>query len=45
MGPSAGRNAADAVLDDPTKASAEAGRDLLAATIPAYTEIVREALG
>jgi creatinine amidohydrolase/Fe(II)-dependent formamide hydrolase-like protein len=33
------------VLGDPTKASAEAGRALLAAEVPVYTEIVREALG
>jgi creatinine amidohydrolase len=33
------------VLGDPTKASAEAGRELLAATVPVYTEIVREVLG
>jgi creatinine amidohydrolase len=33
------------VLGDPTKASAEAGRELLAATLPTYTEIVREAFG
>jgi creatinine amidohydrolase len=33
------------VLGDPTKASAEAGRALLAAEVPVYIEIVREALG
>ena len=32
------------VLGDPTKASAEAGREMLAATDPVYTEIVRESL-
>ena len=33
------------VLGDPTKASAEAGRELLAAAVPVYIEIVEEALG
>lgn len=33
------------VLGDPTKASADAGREMLAATGPVYVEIVREALG
>ncbi|HJX39313.1 MAG TPA: hypothetical protein VJ714_11960, partial [Anaerolineae bacterium] len=32
------------VLGDPTKASAEAGRAILAAAEPVYVEIVREAL-
>jgi creatinine amidohydrolase len=33
------------VLGDPTKASVEAGRELLAASVPIYIEIVKEALG
>jgi len=32
------------VLGDPTKASAEAGREMLAAAVPVYVEIVKEAL-
>lgn len=33
------------VLGDPIKASAEAGQELLAASVPVYIEIVKEALG
>jgi len=33
------------VLGDPTKANGEAGRELLAASVPIYVEIVKEALG
>jgi creatinine amidohydrolase len=33
------------VLGDPTKATVQAGRELIAASVPAYVEIVAEALG
>jgi creatinine amidohydrolase len=33
------------VLGDPTKASVEAGQEILAALVPVYAQVVREALG
>ncbi len=32
------------VLGDPTRATAQAGREILAALIPVYTQVVQEAL-